>query len=162
MCHFTDLSGQGRSSVWSICTEPAFKYSSVLCNTEQERIIGKLAARLAKAGLEGIRISAPEENSIEQTIKSFSSYDNDVKSKIGQLNTHTYNGKSRKELKQLAERHGKKLWMSEVSLGGTEEHNHEDMTGALELARRIVDDINGMETAMNAAPIWTKMKWEDF
>jgi O-glycosyl hydrolase len=116
---------------------------------EQERIIGKLAARLAKAGLEGIRISAPEENSIEQTIKSFSSYDNDVKSKIGQLNTHTYNGKSRKELKQLAERHGKKLWMSEVSLGGTEEHSHEDMTGALELARRIVDDINGMEV-----PAW--------
>jgi len=115
--------------------------------SEHERILGELAEKLKNEGLYEVGISGPDENTIEETIESFCSYSGKTKSLLRQINTHTYEGKDRNELKLLAETYDKKLWMSEISLGGSEEHNHNDMSGALELAQRIIDDIIGMEAA---------------
>lgn len=114
---------------------------------EQEIIYKLLYHTLNEAGLGEVAISGPEENSIDDTVRSFSAYSDNGRACISQINTHSYEGTSRKELKLLAEKYGKKLWMSEVTVGGTESHNHDDMTSAFELAHRIIDDINEMEPA---------------
>jgi len=93
---------------------------------------------LKKSGLNTM-ISASDETSTEQSLNSFKAYEQDktVLNLIGQWNTHTYSAdnKSRSTLREMANRHNKTLWMSEVGDGGT------GIRGNLKLARKLIDDI---------------------
>lgn len=96
-------------------------------------------------GLDGTVISAADDNSIDETVFNFNLYDQDTLDVIQQINTHSYNGSKMEELRTLAERHGKKLWMSEYGTGGSEPHSHEDMASVQELAERIMFDLKIMQ-----------------
>lgn len=112
---------------------------------KQAEIIKKTAASLKNKGLDGTVISAADDNSIDETVFNFSLYDQDTFDAVQQMNTHSYNGSKMEELRALADKLGKKLWMSEYGTGGSEPHNHEDMTSVQELADRIMFDLKIMQ-----------------
>ncbi|WP_366294109.1 glycoside hydrolase [Paenibacillus sp. AN1007] len=115
-------------------------------NTEQQAaMIKKTAASLRSKGLDGTVISAADDNSIDETMFNFSLYDQDTVDAVQQINTHSYNGSRMEELRALADKLGKKLWMSEYGTGGSEPHHHEDMTSVQELAERIMFDLKIMQ-----------------
>lgn len=112
---------------------------------KQAEIIQKTANSLVQKGLIGTNISAADDNSIDETVKSLNNYDDNTLNVIAQINTHSYHGSSMEELRTLAKGHGKRLWMSEYGTGGTEPHHHEDMVSVQELAERIMLDLSIMQ-----------------
>ena len=71
----------------------------------------------------------------------------EAKQAISRIDTHTYGGSKRGELKNLALSEGKNLWMSEVDGKGTAGTNAGNMEGALWLAERITTDCNGLNAS---------------
>lgn len=82
-------------------------------------------------------IAGPDETSIDYSITSFGSLTDDAKAALDRLDTHTYGGSKRAQLKQTAIDGGKTLWMSEVD-GKWDEFG---------IADRIIADVNGMQPA---------------
>lgn len=116
----------------------------------QEIIIDKVHQALQALNLE-IAISGPEEYSVQQTKDSFEAYSNYTKSLVGQINTHAYDPHGRESLRLLADNHGKDLWMSEVSIGGSVGYAPLDMdAGALNLSNQILQDMKYMQPQ-----VWT-------
>lgn len=114
---------------------------------KQMEIIKKVADSLEEKGLSDTGISAPDENSIDETVDMLQGYDEETIEKIAQMNTHSYNGSQLEELRELAAENKKRLWMSEYGTGGTEAHNHEDMSSVMELAERIIFDLRLLQPA---------------
>lgn len=112
--------------------------------SEQNQLIKLTGQSLQQKGLSQIKISAPEEYSIDVSKGSYESYDATAKSHITQINTHTYGGSDRSGLRLLARLNNLKLWNSEVTLGGSNSHDHNDISSAMEQSLKILDDINNM------------------
>ncbi len=127
----------------------------------QIRILKSVIESFKEKGIKETTLSAPEGWSVFDSIYSYGVYSEDIKKFISQINTHAYFGDdySRRVMRSVAKEEGKKLWMSEVSCGGTEQHNHEDMTGAVELANSICNYINGM--GAEAWVYWQAVENED-
>lgn len=113
----------------------------------QMKIIKKVADLLEEKGLNETTVSASDENSIDETLEIVGGYDAETLDVITQINTHSYNGSQLQALNTFAKENGKTLWMSEFGAGGTEEHNHQDMTSAMELADRIIKDLRRLQPA---------------
>jgi O-glycosyl hydrolase len=107
----------------------------------QMRIIKKVAQSLEDKGLSDTAVSAADENSIDETLRILKGYDEETLGAITQINTHSYSGSRLDDLNRFAEENGKKLWMSEFGAGGTEPHNHEDISSVMQLAERIIFDL---------------------
>ncbi|MBP5465220.1 MAG: hypothetical protein J6Y13_08650, partial [Treponema sp.] len=75
---------------------------------------------------------------------SFTRLSPEAQKSIARIDTHTYLGDKRKELRTLAAANGKNLWMSEVDGGDTAGVSAGEMGAALALARRIITDLNGL------------------
>ncbi len=114
---------------------------------KQMEIIDKVAQSLQKKGLQDTTISAPDENSIDETVEMLRGYDEGTIDNLAQINTHSYNGSQLEELRKFAVEKDKRLWMSEYGTGGTESHNHNDMTSVMELAERIIFDLHMLRPA---------------
>ncbi len=131
----------------------------------QARIIRELAEQLQKRGLT-TRIAAMDATSIDNTIREFRKYDEATKARIYRLNTHAYHGSKRAELRELANRHGKRLFMSEICLGshvpdkGGVHHDHDSMIPPIDLARRITLDLRDMRP--NGWVAWQAMAHEQY
>lgn len=110
---------------------------------KQDMLIREMGDKLRQKGL-STEISAPEEYNIDDSLKTFNSYSSAAKQYIGQINTHTYKGSNRQGLQQAAALAGKRLWVSEVGIGGTAPHSHDDMTSAMQLAQTVLADIRDM------------------
>ena len=110
----------------------------------QSNIIIKLKKALDEKGLSDIQISATDETSIDTQITSYNKLKTDAQNIVTRIDTHTYGGSRRYDLKTLAENAGKNLWMSEVDGGDTEGTNAGEMGAALWLAKRIILDLNGL------------------
>ena len=98
---------------------------------QQQRLINLLRPALDRHGL-GATIVASEDNDERSTYEAVSSYTQATLSNISHLVTHTYTANASAELRQLAEKTGKPLWVSEYGDG--------ERSGLL-LARRIRNDI---------------------
>ncbi len=115
----------------------------------QNEIIRKVCDALYEKGL-NTRVSAPDENTVDATINTYRSYDPAVRDCIGQINTHgywlneLYKGDKRGELRDLAQKEGKTLWMSEVGTGRKIDEEPNDTASALRLSRQILDDMQQM------------------
>ena len=107
----------------------------------QMKIIKEVASSLEEKGLNGTTVSASDENSIDETLRVLKGYDDETLDSITQINTHSYGGSRLEELNQFANDNEKTLWMSEFGAGGSEEHNHQDMTSVMELAEKITFDL---------------------
>jgi O-glycosyl hydrolase len=117
----------------------------------QGDIIREVKAKLDSKGLTAIKISSPDETSIDQTLASWNSYDSITKSYVYQINTHVYAGSKRAELRAAANADRKKLWDSECDGGGAPApfdswaHNHNDIVPALDISDRIIKDMRDMK-----------------
>jgi len=107
----------------------------------QMKIIMKVASSLEEKGLNDTTVSASDENSVDETLKVMKGYDDETLDSITQINTHSYGGSRLEELNQFANDSEKTLWMSEFGAGGSEAHNHQDMTSVMELAEKITFDL---------------------
>lgn len=112
---------------------------------KQMEIIKKTALSLQAKGLTGTTVSAPDENSVNETLEMIHGYDQDTLNSISQINTHSYNGSQLAELRDLAKEKSKKLWMSEYGTGGSEPHSHDDISSTMELAQRVIFDLRLMQ-----------------
>ncbi len=110
----------------------------------ESTIMVELSKALQKHGLNSAKVVGMDETSIDTTISSFNALSNEAKSVLGRIDTHTYSGSKRGELKALAVKNNRNLWMSEVDGGATAGSNAGQMGAALWLADRITVDLNGM------------------
>jgi len=94
---------------------------------------------------DGILIAVSDETSMDLTIDTYKALSSEAKAAVGRLNTHSYSGTRREEIRSLAKDEKKHLWMSEVdgiaTIGGDAAG---DMGSPLWLAKRIVTDMNEM------------------
>jgi len=112
---------------------------------EQMKIIKEVKKKLDEKQLYDTQISAPDENSIDVTVDSFKAYDNVTKDYVKQINAHSYEGTRCNQLKDLARKYGKRLWMSEYGSGGNTAHDHNSILPALDLAAQITKDLREMQ-----------------
>lgn len=112
---------------------------------KQMEILQKVARSLKSKGLDGTAVSAPDENSVDETLEMLEGYDQATMDSLSQINTHTYNGSSLAEVRDFAKENGKRLWMSEYGAGGSGPHDHQDMTSVMELAERIIFDLRMLQ-----------------
>ncbi len=110
-------------------------------------IITELQKSMAKRGMSDVIISGTDETSIDVQIDSYKKLSQAAKNAVGRIDTHTYGGSRRSELKELAMSAGKNLWMSEVDGSGTAGSNAGEMSSALWLAERIATDCNGLNSS---------------
>ncbi|MEK5397065.1 discoidin domain-containing protein [Paenibacillus sp. FSL K6-2859] len=112
----------------------------------QIKIINATRAKLDAANLQSVQIAAMDESILDTFVSNWNSYDETTKSNIGKMNTHSYGGSKRAEIRDAAKEAGKTLWMSEVDLGPSGiAHDHDDFEPALALAERIMTDITWLE-----------------
>jgi len=93
-------------------------------------------------------IMASEDNDEGNTTAAISAYDPATLGNVSGITTHTYFANAPRQLRTLAEKTGKPLWVSEYGDG--------DYSG-LRLARRIRDDIAGLH-----AREWTYWQFADY
>jgi O-glycosyl hydrolase len=98
---------------------------------------------LTARGLTGTTVAAADEYSIDDMIATANAYDRTALSYLSQLNTHSYSGTRRADLRALAAAHGKRLWMSEWGAGAGP-HDHNAIAPALRLAEQIRRDMNDL------------------
>jgi O-glycosyl hydrolase len=102
--------------------------------SSQDAIIQDVGASLAGYG-SSTTVAAPDENSIDGTVTSFSSYSSAAQAYLSQINTHSYGGSERTQLANLANSYSKDLWMSE--------YGDNDATG-LTMSRQILNDMKNL------------------
>ena len=110
----------------------------------QSNIIISLKKALDKKGLSDIEICATDETSIDTQFYSYHRLSDEAKNIVSRIDTHTYGGSMRYNLRELAKTEGKNLWMSEVDGGDRAGTNPGEMGAALWLANRIILDLNGL------------------
>lgn len=113
---------------------------------QQQRMINLLRPALDRYGLRAT-IVASEDNDERSTYEAVSIYTPATLSNVSHIVTHTYHANASAELRQLAERTGKPLWVSEYGDG--------DRSGLL-MARRIRNDI-----VEKHAAAWTYWQFAD-
>ncbi len=113
----------------------------------QTKIILELEKAMNSKGLDDVILCGTDETSIDTQISSYNKLSSDAKKAIDRIDTHTYSGSKRSELKDLAVREGKNLWMSEVDGGSTAGTNAGQMGSALWLAQRITTDVNELNSS---------------
>ncbi len=113
----------------------------------ESNIILELQKSMDKRGLGDVILSGSDETSIDVQISSYNKFSADAKNAIGRIDTHSYSGSKRSELKNLALRDNKNLWMSEVDGSGTAGTNAGQMGSALWLADRITLDMNELNSS---------------
>lgn len=100
----------------------------------QSKAYRETAAALEAEGLTDIQITGTDETALWNAIHSFNRLDDDVKQNMTTIGAHTYSGNDseRKELRQIAAKYDKDLWMSEVTKGGGSHYDgcHESMDAA--------------------------------
>ena len=114
----------------------------------QSRVLVALNKELqSRESLKGVIISGTDETSIDTQISSYNKLTDEAKNVISRIDTHTYGGSKRSELKETAQKADKNLWMSEVDGAYTAGSNAGEMTAALGLAQRMMTDVNGLEAS---------------
>jgi O-glycosyl hydrolase len=131
---------------------------------QQATLLRQIRATLDQKGLSSVRLSAPDESSLDETVDSWASYDTATKAVVYQINTHAYSGSRRADLRAAATRDSKKFWSSEIDGSGAPApfdvfpHNHTDIAPGLDLANRITKDLREMH--VDAWVIWQAVESE--
>ena len=112
--------------------------------TSESNMILELQKSMQKRGLTDTMIVASDETSIDTQIDAYNKLSNGAKAAISRIDTHTYGGSKRTELRDTALKAGKNLWMSEVDGGSVAGTNAGEMGAGLWLAERINADMNGL------------------
>ncbi len=103
----------------------------------QSDTITALRRSLDSHGLTDVLVAGMDETDIDKSVANYALLTDEAKAALGRIDTHTYGGSQRRQLKETAVNAGKNLWMSEVD-GGWD---------GFALADRIILDMNGMMPA---------------
>jgi O-glycosyl hydrolase len=109
----------------------------------QQQIVKAVGASLAAKGLVETAVSASDENSLDDAYNLLRSYDAASLGQIAQMNTHSYSGSARANLRALATTAGKRLWQSES--GPLSVTLATDVDSALFMAGRIMTDLRDLQ-----------------
>ena len=109
----------------------------------QQQIIKAVSSALAAKGITETRVSASDENSMDDALAILSGYDTASMAAIAQLNAHSYAGSKRTQLRTLAMSKGKRLWQSESGPLGVTLTNNTD--SAIFMAGRIIEDLRELQ-----------------
>ncbi|WP_051208750.1 glycoside hydrolase [Butyrivibrio sp. WCD3002] len=107
----------------------------------QSEVLVALKDELDEKGID-IIISGTDETSIDSAIQAYNSLSDDAKSVVSRIDTHSYTGSERKQLRKLAESEGKNLWMSEVDGDFVAGKNAGEMASGLGLSKWLKTDMN--------------------
>lgn len=124
----------------------------------QSRLLVATRAALDAAGLDDVLVCGSDETSTATAVTSFEALTAEARTALGRVDSHTYNypahhdDESLVALRNAASAADKNLWMSEVDKGGTAGVNAGEMGAPLELALRIITDLNGLQAS--AWVIW--------
>ncbi|WP_407267846.1 glycoside hydrolase [Radiobacillus sp. PE A8.2] len=110
----------------------------------QAKIINEVSEDLGELNLDTV-VSAMDETNPNKYRNNWSQYDAATKANIGQMNVHTYWPGERTSVRDLAKAEEKRLWMSEVDLGGSVPQDFDSIEPGLDLAERITSDITNLE-----------------
>ncbi len=113
----------------------------------QSRVLLAMKQALDRHGLSDVILCATDETNIDVQIEAFEKLSPEARDAIARIDTHTYLGSRRAELRELAVRNGKNLWMSEVDGGDVAGVSAGEMGAALALARKIITDLNGLSAS---------------
>ncbi|MBV9614528.1 MAG: hypothetical protein JO031_03625, partial [Ktedonobacteraceae bacterium] len=104
----------------------------------QNALINQLGAALANQHMSTYsNVSAPDDNSIDNGLREYTSYDSSAQGYLTQWNTHGYNGSNRSgSYSAIGQRGNKRIWMSEWG----ENAQASPMAAALDLSKRILLD----------------------
>jgi O-glycosyl hydrolase len=111
--------------------------------SNQQTIIKAVGAKLAAKGLMATTVGASDENSIDDAYDNIRAFDAASLTAMSQINTHSYSGSRRAELRALATSKGKRLWQSES--GPLSVTLADDTEAALFMAGRIISDLRDMQ-----------------
>jgi len=111
--------------------------------SNQQTIIKAVGAKLASKGLTATTVAASDENSIDDAYNNMRAFDAASLAAMSQMNTHSYSGSRRAELRTLATSKGKRLWQSES--GPLNQTLADDTEAALFMAGRIISDLRDMQ-----------------
>lgn len=111
----------------------------------ESRILVATREALDNEGLNDVLVVGMDETSIDQTITNLGKLSTEAVNALGRIDTHTYGGSKRNELRTKVIQMGKTLWMSEVDNGDIAGTNPGNMGAGLALARHIIADMNGMQ-----------------
>jgi O-glycosyl hydrolase len=111
--------------------------------SNQEQIIRAVAAALELKGLTATSVSASDENSMDEAYENMRAFDATTFAAISQVNTHSYAGSRRAEVRALATNRGKRLWQSES--GPLNQTLADDTDAALFMAGRIITDLRELK-----------------
>jgi O-glycosyl hydrolase len=109
----------------------------------QQTIIKALGTKLAAKGLTATTVSASDENSIDDAYNNMRGFDATTLAAMSQMNTHSYSGSARANLRTLATSKGKRLWQSET--GPLSVTLADDTEAALFMAGRLITDLRDMQ-----------------
>ena len=109
----------------------------------QPTLVKAVGAALAASGVTGTRVSASDENSIDDANNIVRGYDAATAGYLTQINVHSYAGTRRAELRALATSMGKRLWQSES--GPLNATLADDTAAALFMAGRIITDLRDLQ-----------------
>lgn len=110
----------------------------------QSSIIVETAKAFENYGLGDVEIIGSDETAPQQQIMAYHSYTEEAKAVIDRISTHTYGIAGLQQLGDLAKNKGFNLWMSEVDGGDVIGRKNGEMGSALWIAKKIIDDINGL------------------
>lgn len=110
----------------------------------QSRMLIEMNKALKRHGLSDVILCGTDETSIDTQTYAFSQLSPEAKKVLKRIDVHTYGGVGRKELRELAVKNKKGLWMSEVDGGDRAGEDAGEMGAAIYFAKRIVDDMNGL------------------
>ena len=126
----------------------AYSYKQEGCHfssgKSQSTMLVALSQALIERGLNDIIIAGTDETSIDSQLNSFRKLTEEASAVTTRIDTHTYSGTRREDLRNEVAAAGKNLWMSEVDGGSVIGKNAGQMGAGLWLANRIMDDMNGL------------------
>jgi O-glycosyl hydrolase len=109
----------------------------------QQRIIKAVSAALTAKGITDTRVSASDENSMDDAYSILGGYDTTSLAALAQMNVHSYAGSKRTQLRALATSKGKRLWQSESGPLSVTLASNTD--AAIFMAGRIVQDLRDLQ-----------------
>jgi len=111
--------------------------------SSQQQIIKAVAAELSAQGVTETRVSASDENSMDDAVSIMGAYDAATWNALAQMNVHSYSGSKRAQARALATGKGKRLWQSESGPLSVDLASNTD--AALFMAGRIIQDLRELQ-----------------
>jgi O-glycosyl hydrolase len=134
--------------------------------SNQQQIIKAVAAALDAQGVTGTRVSASDENSMDDALSILGGYDTATLAAMAQMNVHSYAGSKRTQLRTLATSKGKRLWQSESGPLSVDLASNTD--AAIFMAGRIIQDLRELAPeawiewqVIDPATTWTSFTVND-